>query len=47
MDLSKRQKLEAKGWKIGEAEEFLELNLAESLLVKTILLVRRIFAPFL
>jgi len=44
MDLSKKQRLEAKGWKVGEAEEFLGLTLAESLLVKTILLVRR-FTP--
>ena len=35
MDLAKRQRLEAAGWKIGTVAEFLELTPVESEIVKT------------
>lgn len=46
MNPTKKQRLEAKGWRVGTAEEFLELSPKESLLVRTILLIRRIFTWF-
>ena len=35
MDLAKRQRLEAAGWKIGTVAEFLELTPVESKIVTT------------
>lgn len=46
MNPTKKQRLEAKGWRVGTAEEFLELTPEESLLVRTILLIRRMFTWF-
>ena len=41
MDEIKRQRLEAAGWKIGEAEEFLELSPEEAALIELKLALSR------
>ncbi len=44
MDAQKRKKLEAKGWKVGTAQEFLGLTDEEALLVETKLAIATAFA---
>lgn len=41
MDAKKRKRLEAAGWKVGSAAEFLELSTEEAALVETRLAVSR------
>ncbi|MDV3002732.1 MAG: hypothetical protein N5P05_004387 (plasmid) [Chroococcopsis gigantea SAG 12.99] len=41
MDLAKRQRLEAAGWKVGTVEEFLELTPVESELIELKLVLGR------
>ena len=41
MDKSKRERLEAKGWKVGTVAEFLELTPAEAALVEIKLALSR------
>ncbi len=41
MDSTKRQKLEAAGWKVGSATEFLQLSPEEEAIIETRLALRK------
>ncbi|KOP24481.1 hypothetical protein AMR41_20325 [Hapalosiphon sp. MRB220] len=44
MDDAKRERLEAKGWKVGTVTEFLELSPEETALIDIALLVKAMLA---